>query len=568
MKKATALGVVLKSVRGQMWSLLWLSFLGNLLLLTSSIYMMQIFDRVLSSGSVDTLTWLSVIAAAALVAFGLLELSRRQVLSRIGVWFERELSGEVMSRALSQRLKEGKSVADVSDLADVRSFISGEALLAFLDAPWTPVFIAVIWFMHPVLGGIAIGAALLLFALAVINDILTRRPLAEMSSRMRRNRSDASVFIEHADTLEALGMVGKTTERWKASMQKLDAEGEGAQNLAAFLLSASKTLRMIIQIVILGTGAYLVLQAELTAGGMIAASIILSRALAPVERALSAWRSYGSYRAARRNLEQLFAAVPERGERLELPRPSGELEVSALRYHAPTTGEPILKNISMRVPAGKTLAIIGPSGSGKSSLCRCLVGAWQPTFGTVRLDGADLAEWDSDRRGRYIGYLPQAIRLFSGTIAENIARLGEIDDEAVLAAAQRVGAHEMILGLPEGYETETGPFSDLLSGGQKQRIGMARALYGNPSVIALDEPDSNLDGNGDLALASMLKDLKAEERTVIFVSHTPALLRYADMVAVLKDGVLVQMGTRDEVLSSMMKTGTVGTAQKAVGANG
>lgn len=555
MKPQNPLRVVLSAIHGQMAALLMLSLLANLLLLTSSVYMLQVFDRVLSSGSVGTLIWLSVIAAAALVAFGLLELARRGMLSRIGVWTETELAPEVMSRSLNQRLKDGKSDADVSDIADIRNFYSGEAVLAFLDAPWTPVFLAVIWLMHPLLGVLSIGAALLLLAIAVLNDVLTRAPLAQTSGAMRQNRSDASVYMEHADTISALGMIGDTTKRWHRQMQKLEEQSAGAQGLSIFLLSASRSLRMVIQVMILGAGAWLVLQNELTAGGMIAASIILSRALAPVERALSAWRSYGSYRHSRKRLEALFRAQPTREQRLELPRPDGRLEASGLRYHAPGSGEPILKSLSFRLPAGQTLAIIGPSGSGKSSLCRCLVGAWRPDFGVVRLDGADISDWDSDSRGRHIGYLPQTVRLFSGTIAENIARLGVPDDMAVLDAARRSGAHEMILSLPEGYETLTGPYSDLLSGGQKQRIALARALYGDPPLVALDEPDSNLDGNGEMALAKMMNDLKTQGRTVIFVSHAPALLRYADMVMVLKDGAIARFGPRDEIMTSMMKTG-------------
>ena len=567
MKPQSPLSVVLRAIRGQMASLLLLSLLANLLLLTSSIYMLQVFDRVLASGSVGTLTWLSLIAAAALVAFGLLELARRRMLARIGSWTEAELAPEVMSRSLAQRLKDGRADADVSDIADIRSFYSGEALLAFLDAPWTPIFLLVIWLMHPLLGTIAVGAALLLFAIAVLNDLLTRAPLAETAGEVRRNRSDAGVYMEHADTLSALGMIGGTTRRWHRQMQALEQQSSAAQGLSIFLLSASRSLRMVVQVAILGTGAWLVLQNELTAGGMIAASIILSRALAPVERALTAWRSYGSYRRARRRLEALFRAQPDGERRIELPRPEGHLEVTGLRYHAPGSGEPILKSLSFRLPAGKTLAIIGPSGSGKSSLCRCLVGAWTPSFGVVRLDGADLSEWDSDSRGRYLGYLPQTVRLFSGTIAENIARLGEPEDMAVLDAARRCGTHEMILALPEGYETRTGPYSDLLSGGQKQRIAMARALYGDPAVVALDEPDSNLDGNGEMALAAMMKDLREHGRTVIFVSHAPALLRHADLVMVLKDGAIARFGPRDEILTAMMKN-SASPERKVVEARG
>lgn len=557
MSKHTHLNSVLSSVRRQFWPLLGLSLLANLLLLTSSIYMLQIFDRVLSSGSLGTLTWLSVIAVSALVVFGLLELSRRKILSAIGSWVESELSGKVMKRSIEARLKSGNTDADVSDVADIRGFLSGDAILAFLDAPWTPAFLFLIWLMHPVLGFIGIIAAILLFLIAVANDVLTREKQAQTANHLRKVRSDASVFVEHAETLAALGMIQQSTERWKARRDAVDVESDWAKSLALLFLSASRTIRMIVQVSILGAGAYLVLVAELTPGGMIAASIILSRALSPVERAISAWRGYGSYKEAKSNLRKLFEQTGETTERIELERPAGALNVNGLRYHAPQTGEAILKNISLSLEPGTTLAIIGASGSGKSSLCKCLVGAWPPTFGTVRIDGADISDWNSNSLGQYIGYLPQTVRLFSGTISENIARLKEPDNQSILSATKMVGAHEMILGLPEGYETETGPFSDLLSGGQKQRIAMARALYGDPSIVVFDEPDTSLDGNGDLALAGMIKNLKESGKTVIFISHTPTLLRFADKVAVLKNGEIDRFGPTDQVLSSLMKGAVV-----------
>ena len=557
MARPTLFTQVVNAGGKQFKGLFFLSFLSNILLLATSIYMLQVFDRVLASGSNDTLIWLSVIAVLAIVAYGFLEFSRRKVLNRTGAWVAAELSPEVIRRSVAARLEAGRSPAGLGDVRDIRNFVGGDAILAFFDAPWSPIFIAIIWLMHPILGVIAVAGALVLFAIGVLNDVVTRREQALASAKMRQVHNDADAFVTNAEVLEGMGMVGSVTSRWRNQHAEAEADGAGAAEISSILFNLSRSLRLGLQIAILGAGAALVLRAELTAGGMIAASIILARALSPVERAISAWKGFGSYRLAKARLAKLFEVTSDPAERVSLPKPKGKLAVKELRFFAPTTREALIKSVTFQLEPGEICGVLGPSGSGKSSLCRMLVGAWRPSFGEIRLDGADISEWQSEERGPYVGYLPQEAELFSGTVAENIARMGQVDDEKVLAAAQKAGAHEMILGLPEGYETQLGQFRDQLSGGQKQRIGLARALYGDPSLIVLDEPNSNLDGNGEIALQRALKGMKEAGQTVVVVTHVPSLLRQVDKVAVIQDGTLAKFGDRDDVLREMVAKGRV-----------
>lgn len=551
MSRRDSFSEVLAAGRRHLPILFVLSFLANILLLTTSIYMLQVFDRVLSSGSTDTLIWLTVIAVFALVTYGFLEHARRIILQRTGSWIENELSPAIIKRAIAARLTKGRSDAAVGDVADIRGFVAGDAILAFLDAPWSPAFIALIWMMHPMLGLIAVLGAVVLFLLAVLNDVMTRQRAAVSARSLRASRSEAEHFVENAETLAGLGMIDTVVSRWKKQLARAEDDGIVAADISSLLFNISRVIRLGLQLAILGVGAWLVLGAELTAGGMIAASIILSRALSPVERAISAWKSFGSYRNARARLQQLFKAHPEPERRVSLPRPEGRLDVRDLRFHSPETREPILRGLTFELEPGDICAVIGPSGSGKTTLCKLLVGAWHPSFGSVRLDGADVAEWDSEELGRYLGYVPQSVELFDGTIAENIARMREVDDAQVIAAAQQAGAHQMILKLPKAYETPVGHYADRLSGGQKQRVGLARALYGDPSFLVLDEPNANLDGNGEIALLKALRQLKKEGRTVLIVSHLPNVLSVVDKILFIKDGTLGKFGTRDEILAEM-----------------
>lgn len=541
-----------KQVRGQLWPVAIFSFAVNMLMLVSSIYMQQVFDRVLSSGSLHTLVWLTVAATVGIIAYGLIEHARRRLLARMGTWIEMELSAPVIRRSIDARLSGVKSEAGPADVADLKAFISGEAILAFLDAPWMPVFIAVVWIMHPALGMLALGGAILLFILAVGNELLTRTLAGQVAGGTRALQVSAQQAIEHAETLRPLGMVDSMLTRWRMQQRLVHEKAHGSLEVTEAISNLTKTVRLALQVFILGIGAFLTLRGEITSGGMIAASIILGRALSPVERALGAWRGWVMARKAFHNLKALFTALPERKAPMPLPRPRGLLTFEAVRFGMPGAVEPILQRVDARIEAGTTCGIIGASGSGKSTLCRLIVGAWEPSYGHIRLDGADVGSWDPSALGQHIGYLPQQIELFSGTIAENIARMRTIEPEAVACAARLADVHEMILRLPDGYETDVGTYGQRLSGGQRQRIGLARALYGDPALIVLDEPNANLDTAGEQALLQALAELKRLGRTVLIVAHQPSALRTADTILMLKDGLVGAFGPRDEVLKQLM----------------
>ena len=541
-------------IRRQAPGLFVFSCFVNLLLLVSAIYMLQVYDRVLSSGSMDTLLWLTVAALVALAIYGLLEQARRVILGRASHWLESELSGPVIRRSMQGRLAGGGSEGGLKDIADLRGFIGGEGVLAFLDAPWTPVFIGFIWLVHPVLGVLATVGAVILFLGALANDLLTRTPQQRAGAALRHSQLSAERYIDSAETISPLGMTSAAVARWQEQQRGASADQQRLAETTAAILSRSRALRLGLQVMILGLGAYYVLQGSLTAGAMIAASIILGRALAPIERSISAWRSFVAARAAYRNLEDLFAAAgAPAAQAVRLPRPHGGLMLENVHYLAPQSRDPILKSISFRLEPGQTCAIIGPSGSGKSSLCRLIVGAWKPSYGHVRLDGAEVSAWEPEDLGQYLGYLPQQVELFPATVAENIARLRKADSAEVIKAAKLADVHELILGLPDGYQTDVGQHGSRISLGQRQRLGLARALFGDPSLVVLDEPNSNLDSEGNQALMTVLSYLKAQGRTVLIVTHQALALQKVDKCLVLKDGCIATFGDRDQVLKVISK---------------
>jgi ATP-binding cassette subfamily C exporter for protease/lipase len=545
---------VMRAVRTQMPSVFLFSLFANLLVLTLPIYMLQIYDRVLSSGSVDTLIWLSLLAGAALVVYGVMEQVRKRVLTRVGAWIDRELSPEVIRRGIRAKLSGTRSEASFEDVLDVRAFYAGEALLAFLDAPWIPLFIALIWMLHPVLGIIAIIAAILLFGIAVLNDWLTRRHQSGLNDQSRQSGHAAAHYLESAETISPLGMTGSLIEQWRKGREPLIDSAVSLTDMNSRFSNLSRTARIGFQVAVLGVGAALIMRSELTPGGMISASIIMSRALSPVERSITAWRSYTSYRIARRRLVGLFRSQPDQDESFDLPRPKGHVVADSVQFMPEGSTVPILKRVSFTLNPGEVCGIIGPSGSGKSTLCKLAVGAWKPDFGTIRIDGADVATWDPEKLGPHVGYLPQEVELFPGTIAENIARMRPSTEDEIVDAARLAGAHEMILKMPDGYDSQVGPRGTFLSGGQRQRVGVARAFFGNPAFLVLDEPNANLDGDGELALMKAVAEFKRRGCTMLLVAHQPGLMRVADKVMVLKDGIVAKLGPRDEILKSLMKT--------------
>lgn len=546
----TELKRIFTRVRGEAGGVLAVSCFINILALTASIYMLQVFDRVLSSGSYTTLGYLTLIAIGAIAVLAVLELVRRRILTRAGHWFEAAAGPHVLAAASDDVAKGKPPEAGLRDVADVRAFLAGESASAFLDAPWMPVFIAVLFLLHPWLGGIAAFGAVALFACALLNNQVTRKGAEENRAASESTAQAARELQGNPELLRALGMREAAFARWRDRFQSTLRSTLAPLDAGAGVTSLSRFLRLGLQVVILGAGAYLVLQRELTPGGMIAGSIILSRALAPVEKSIQAWRSLIAARAAYARLRSLLER-PDAPPRVPLPTPRGRLDVREVRYAGDGGADNwILRNISFTLQPGEALGVIGPSGSGKSTLCRLLVGAARPTYGSVRLDGADISE-HVDQLGAYIGYLPQEVTFFSGTVAENIARLREGDPERIVEAAVEARVHDLILSLPDGYETDLGKLGGRLSGGQRQRLALARAVYGLPQVLVLDEPNSNLDAQGESALMQTIADAKEAGVTIVVVAHQPSLMRSCDRLLMLRDGAAAALGPRDQVLSKI-----------------
>ncbi|MBU2533564.1 MAG: type I secretion system permease/ATPase [Alphaproteobacteria bacterium] len=528
------------------------SFFVNLLILTSPVYMMQVFDRVLVTGQDETLFYLTLIALICLVGLGVFDAVRAQLLTRIGTHLEHTLRSRLLTLTISHaRLDSNRRLRLTDDLTTIRGYLGGGAVVPMLDAPWAPLFILVIGFMHVWLGVFALVSAIVLFTLAVLNDRLSRNLFRQASAQQQVATEFASAAVANADVIHAMGMQDAISRRYHASVDQMTRASQQAADRSSLLTSISKAIRIAVQVGIMGIGAYLVTKAELTAGGMIAGSIILGRALAPIEQSIGSWRVFVQAKDAYDRIRRFLLDVPEADERIALPDIKGRLDIDKVAFRIPGTTNVVLQRVAFSLEPGTALALIGPSASGKSSLCRLIVGSWAPTAGNVRLDGADVMSLRPQDTAAAIGYLPQSVELFSGTVKQNIARLGEPDDAAIVAAARAAGCHDMILGLEDGYETDLGPQGLFLSGGQRQRIGLARALYGNPSLIVLDEPNANLDQEGEAALIQAIADVKARGATVIIVSHRMSILQPVDKIAILRDGVLEKFGDRDEVLNEL-----------------
>ena len=530
-----------------------LAFIINLLYLTTPLYLMQVFDRVLSSGRLETLLMLSLIAAIALAFMGLLEAVRGILLGRMSAWFEQSLGPEIV-RLASEARRRGLSAtaAPLRDLATLRACLGSTVVTALLDLIWTPLFIAALWLIHPLIGTVAIGAAALLLLVLVLNNFILRGPSRKSNAASAANLQQADVALRNADALIAMGMVTSFLKRWRQGARDAALWQRTASDRNATVYGFSKSMRMFVQIAVLGLGAMLVLQNELTAGSIIAASILLGRALGPLEVLIGGWRSFTSGRESYGRLAVLFAAARAAEPMMALPPPKGRLSCEGVSFVPRGSVEPVLAGVSFRLEPGEVLGVIGPSGAGKSTLCRLVVGIHQPTRGHVRLDGADIFNWAREDSGRFFGYLPQEVELVAGSVKENIARLSpDPDPKAVFEAAETAGIHEMVLRLPQGYETPIGEGGVFLSGGQRQRIALARAVYEMPRLIVMDEPNANLDAEGETALVKAIMKAKERGATVILVSHHPHLLKPADKLLVLRDGRAELFGKRDEVLGNL-----------------
>ena len=529
------------------------SFFINLLLFVGPMYMLQIYDRVLSSRSEYTLLMLSLVVVMLFMVYGTLEGVRSRILVRTGVKFNNVLAPTLFDTVFKHAIKVsgGAQGQALRDMDTVREVLSGSGILAFCDAPWVPIFLAGCFLIHPWLGYLSLAGAVLIFILAIVNELMTGKKLREGGAQSIVATSYASSTLKNAEVAQAMGMTGAIKDRWATRHGDMLYSQSVASASAGSVLATSKFVRVTVQSAVLGLGAYLALQQEITPGAMIAASIIMGRALAPVEQAVGNWKQFSAARSATQRLQMLFQSIPPDSERMSLPDPEGEINVEGVVAAPPGSQLAVLKGISFSLSAGETLAIIGPSAAGKSTLARVLVGVWPVAQGAVRLDGSELKHWNKEQLGKHVGYLPQDVELFAGTIAENISRFSETDDEVVIRAAELAGVHEMIQRLPNGYETEIGEGGQALSGGQRQRIALARALFNEPCLIVLDEPNASLDKAGEEALADALRSLKKMKKTVIVISHKPSLLSLVDKILVMHLGTVQTFGARDDVLKQL-----------------
>ncbi|MBR0655051.1 type I secretion system permease/ATPase [Plastoroseomonas arctica] len=550
----TPLQRALAACRSEFLSVGVFSGIVNALQLTVSVYMMQVFDRVLGSRSLDTLLYLTLITIAAIGLLAVLEAVRSLVMQRLGQWVERRVAPEGFARALEAQLR-GRPyrMEALRDLAVLRGYLGSPGMLALYDVPWVPVFLAVIFLLHPIMGCIALAGAVILFGLTLLSELVTSSLLKTAGSASMVSQRRAEAMMRNAEVIDSMGMQPAIMARWHESQAELTPAQAKAADRAAVLLALTKFFRLTVQIAILGVGAYLTLQQELTAGASIAASIIMGRALAPVEQLIGGWKQLVQARQSWMRLDGFLQQPRIRPQGMKLPAPVGHVAVERVSYAFPGQQAAMIKGVNFTLDAGESLAVIGPSAAGKTTLIRMLIGTLQPSVGNVRLDGADVFTWMREDFGRHVGYLPQDVELFDGSVKMNIARMTEGDPEAVFEAARIAGCHEMILRLPNGYDTEIGDGGQHLSGGQRQLIGLARAAYGRPRLVVLDEPNSNLDGDAEAALVRGLGALKESGCTVVLVSHRPSLVQGVDKVLLLKDGAVEMFGPRAEVLKKLMQ---------------
>ncbi|MDP1527329.1 MAG: type I secretion system permease/ATPase [Rhodocyclaceae bacterium] len=545
-------------------ALLFFSLVINLLMLTPSIFMMQIYDRILTSRNLTTLVMMSLVVILAYLAMGALEWARTRIAVPVSVAFDHALGKRLLdaSHRLSLEQNGGSNKQLMVDLTNVRQFITGQAVYALADVPWVPIYFIVIMMLHPVLGMVGLVAGCLLLFLTWLTESMTREPLKRANERANEATRFATLNLRNSEVIEAMGMLDSMTRRWQDRQDEHLTEQARASERAGAIGALTRFLRAAQQSIILGVGAYLYLQGELSPGAMIAASILSGRMLAPIEQLIQTWKQWGGAQDAWQRIDKVLRMPPRHYSSVALPPPKGEISLEGLVGGAPGVDPPLIRGINLKVPAGLSVAIIGASASGKSTLMRLMAGVWLPRGGVVRIDGADMQQWRRQAIGPYIGYLPQDVELLEGSVAENIARHGDIDNTKVIEAAQAAGVHEMVLQLPKGYDTQVGVGGAYLSGGQRQRIALARALYGNPPLLFLDEPNANLDEAGELALDKALASARQKKQTVVVVSHRPAAIRHCDAIAVMQAGQVVIFGPRDQVLAKVF-SGASPTTQAA-----
>lgn len=563
-KRPDELRQLLQACKGYFATAAIFSLAINLLYLAGPLYMLQVYDRVISSASQITLLMLTMALLLGYAALAGLDAVRARVLTRASVRLDHQMAARVMTAVIDRTARGGSTRSQLlRDFDTFRQFTTGAGVHAVFDLPWAPIYILVIFALHPLLGAFALACCIILILMALLNEWAVRSPLSEANEAASRNYIFTEMSLRNTEVVRAMGMTAGLLRRWSRDRIRMIERQVTASDRASTMQSLIRFSRLSMQSLILGVGAYLVIERLTTAGAMFAASILLGRALQPIEQIVGSWRGLVSARGAFVRLRELLTAHPPRETGLILPRPDGQLSVDGLSFAAPGTSKAILRGVAFRIEPGEVLGIIGPSGAGKSTLARHLVGVQTPSAGAARLDGAEISTWIRSSLGQHLGYLPQDVELFADSIAANICRFDDGDDNAVIAAAKLAGVHEMIVRLPEGYDTQVGEGGAILSGGYRQRIGLARAVYGNPSLVVLDEPSSNLDADGDAALAHCILQLKQRGTTVVLISHRPATIGVCDKILVLREGVAEMFGPRNEVLLRLTRPVPVPSVQAA-----
>jgi len=546
----------LKLCKGAFLSAAGFSLLINFLMITPSIYMLQVYDRVVATGNKSTLLMLTLIVVMLFITMAALEWVRSQILVKVSTRLEMLLNQRLFQIAFKQSLYSGGQRATtqpLDDLTGLRQFLTGNGLFAFFDAPWMPVYLALLFMFHPWFGWYSVFTAILLCIVAAFTEKATTKIITEANNVAMATRGALGRNLRNAEVIESMGMLGRIRDRWMVGAVKVLDLQATASSRAGLLSALSKIIRLSSQSLILGLGAYLVIEREISAGLMIAGSILMGRALAPIDLIIGTWKGFIGARGQYQRLNDILLQIPADKEHMLLPDPQGRIQLENAVVVPPGSRLPVIKGINLVIEQGDIVGVIGPSGAGKSTLARAILGIWPTANGAIRLDGAEVFNWDREHLGGFIGYLPQDIELFEGTISENIARFGEVDPEQVVAAAKMADVHELILRFPEGYDTAIGATGGNLSGGQRQRIGLARALYGNPVLVVLDEPNSNLDEQGEAALEKALLELKQKQSTVLIITHRNSVLSKVDKLLILNDGLLAVYGPRDQVVTHLQQ---------------
>lgn len=556
-RQENPVAVAFRPIRSAFWGVAIVSFVINILMLTGPVFMLQIYDRVLASGSVPTLVVIGSLAIVLYMFYGILEGVRGRILSRLGQRVDARLSGIVykVSNSLPVRLgRKSARLRPVQDLDTIRQFLSGPGPAAIFDIPWLPLYLGIVFLFHPLLGVVGLAGAIIISILIVVNEYMSRGPTEDAAGQSGRRTAAVESGQRNAEVVAAMGMQSTLTARWDAQNTEYLATQRRASDTTGVFGTAIKTIRFILQSAILAVGAWLAIQQEITPGVMIAASIMTSRALAPIEQAVAQWRGFVASRQALRRLREILQISEAEEHKMDLPQPSKGITVEQVFCGPFGETMPYVQNVSLDLQAGDGLGVIGPSGSGKSTFARALVGVTTPLRGVIRFDGAELSQWESKKRGEFIGYLPQDLQLFDGTIAENVARFREdAAPEKIIEAAKLADVHEMIVALPEGYNTVIGRSGRSLSAGQRQRLALARALYDNPFLVVLDEPNSNLDAIGESALTNAIKAMREKGSIVVVIAHRPSAIATVDKILCLKDGKMAGFGPKEEVLRQVVQ---------------